>query len=196
MRAIMVIIIFSLFYWIPSSESIVFAQTRWQPFKLHPKVSFLDLQYQIQTREGQNVVYGILVERIQKQKVKVRIQSEAEMNEDEIGAQTLLGFWGLYGISYMVFFNPAFAMFYSQMDLEVGEKMSFFGAGYAKVTGEKVVGGRKGKVVEFYQRNGGKERLATRTVIDPLVFIPIENIIFDNQGKIETQISLVKATVK
>lgn len=159
-------------------------------------MSFLDLQYQIKPRKGQNVLYGIQVQRMQNQKVKVKIQSEAEMNEDKIGAQTLLGFWGLYGISYLAFFNPAFAMFYSQMDLQVGEKMSFFGAGYAKVTGGKVVGGRKGKVVEFYQRDGDKESLATRTVIDPLIFIPIENIIYDDKGNIETQISLIKATVR
>lgn len=172
------------------------AQNRWQPFKLHPDVSFLDLQYSIQNQQGDTLVYGIQVERLQHQQVKLKILSEARLAEDQLGAQTLLGFWGVFGVSHLIFFNPAFAMFYSQMDLNVGEKMSFFGAGYAKVTGEKVVGGRKGKVVEFYQREDGKDRLVSKTVIDPKIFIPIENIMFDNSGRIEMRFSLLKATVK
>ena len=190
-------ILFAGFFWCTVLLSATaLGQNRWEPFKLHPAVKFVDLQYRIQNQQGDTVVYGIQVKRLKDQQVRIKISSEAELNEDQIGAQTLMGFWGVFGLSQFIFFNPAFAMFYSQMDLEVGEKMSFFGAGFAKVTGEKTVGGRKGRVVEFYQRENGKDRLISKTVIDPKIFIPIENITYDQNGRAETRISLISATVK
>ncbi len=175
---------------------LVLGQTRWQPFKLHPDVKYLKLEYQVTVGNKEPMDYTIEIKRLPYGKLDVSITHKAKIQEDQLGAQTLVGIFSVYGISAISFFNPAYAIFLSQMDLKVGEKMSFFGAGYGKVTGEKTVGGRKGFVVEFYQRNGDKDQLASRSVIDPKIFIPIENEMFDANGDVQSHIVLIKSEVK
>jgi len=172
------------------------AQTRWKPFALHPDVKALDLLYEIQAQDGKTMNYRIQVKRVKEGMIDVAINTTARLPEKQLGAQTLLGLWSVYGISAMAFFNPAYTILFSQMDLTVGEKMSFFGAGMAKVTGEKTVGGLKGKVVEFYQQEGEQQRLVSRSVIHPKVFIPLENIIYDGNGNVQSRITLIKGEIK
>ncbi len=174
----------------------LFAQTRWEPFKLHPDVQYLKLQYEVKVNVDAPLNFAIEVKRLKGGMVDLAITHQARIPEDQLGAQTIVGGFSMYGVSAMVFFNPAYAIFFSQLDLKVGEKMSFFGAGYAKVTGEKTVAGRKGYVVEFYQREGETDRLVSRTVIDPKIFIPIENEMFNANGQRESHVVLVKGEVK
>ncbi len=172
------------------------AQERWQPFKLHPDVQSLKLIYDVKTRNNAPVQYGIDVRREGEGMVRLKVETEADLPEDQLGVQSLFGLWNIYGISAMVFLNPGFVVFFSQLDLKVGEKMSFFGAGYAKVTGKKKVARLEGYVVEFYQQEGGSDVLKSRFVIHPKVFLPLESTAYGTNGKVESTAVLKQAEIK
>jgi len=79
------------------------AQERWQPFKLHPDVQSLKLVYDVKTRNNAPVQYGIDVRREGEGMVRLKVETEADLPEDQLGVQSLFGLWNIYGISAMVF---------------------------------------------------------------------------------------------
>ncbi len=83
------------------------------------------------------------------------------MTKDELGPETAFGLMGSYGISLnMLVINPAYGFFFSQMNLKVGEKMNFFGAGIIKVTGKEKIAGREGFVCQLFQADEEEKMIA------------------------------------
>jgi len=99
------------------------------------------------------------------------------LTSDELGEETAFGLWGVYGISLnMLMINPGYAFFFSQMDLNVGEKMNFFGAGIIKVIGKEA---------------DDENNMLAEWVIDPDLALPLKSKIFED-GKLQGQIELTK----
>jgi hypothetical protein len=115
--------------------------------------------------------------------------------ESELGQQTAFGYWGAYGMSLsFVFLNPMYMMMFQQMEFEVGEKMSFFGAGKAEITGKENIAGRNGYVCKYYQKDDEKgDVLMGEWVIDPDLGFPLRSIMYDD-GEIQSEILLLNYT--
>lgn len=110
--------------------------------------------------------------------------------ESELGEQTAFGFWSSYGMSLsFLFLNPMYTMLFQQMEFEVGEKMSFFGAGKAEITGKESIAGRNGYVCKYFQKDEEKgDILVGEWVIDPELAFPLRSVMYDGdveQSKIE-----------
>jgi hypothetical protein len=117
--------------------------------------------------------------------------TKGTLTKDELGPETAFGLMGSYGISLnMLVINPAYGFFFSQMDLKVGEKMNFFGAGIIKVIGKEKIAGREGFVCQLFQADE-EEKMIAEWVIDPDLALPLRSKIFDN-NELQGQIELVK----
>lgn len=113
-----------------------------------------------------------------------------KLPKDELGEQAAFGLWGAYGISLpMIFLNPMYGVFFSQLDLKVGEKMSFFGAGIVKVIEKEKVAGREGLVCQLFS----EDKLTAEWTIDPTLALPLRSKLFEDE-KVESQIELIKYT--
>jgi hypothetical protein len=115
--------------------------------------------------------------------------------ESELGEQTAFGFWSSYGMSLsFVFLNPMYTMLFQQMEFEVGEKMSFFGAGKAEITGKETIAGRNGYVCKYFQKDEEKgDVLVGEWVIDPELGFPLKSIMYD-EDEIQSKIELTNYT--
>ena len=119
--------------------------------------------------------------------------TKGTLTKDELGAETAFGLWGVYGISLnMLVINPAYAFFFSQMDLKVGEKMNFFGAGIIKVIGKEKIAGREGFVCQLFQADE-EDKMIAEWIIDPDLALPLRSKIFED-NELQGQIELVKYT--
>jgi hypothetical protein len=118
-----------------------------------------------------------------------------QVPKDDLGASTAFGFFAMPGFSLsMAFLNPMYAMFFTQMELEVGEKMSFYGAGYTEVTGMETVGGREGYVCKMYSKeDDGTKNLMAIWTIDPELAYPIKSIAYDND-EVMSEVTLIGYT--
>lgn len=98
------------------------------------------------------------------------------ISADELGMQAAYGLMGLFGISLSaILINPMSLMYFQQLELTVGEKMSLFGAGIVKVVGKETVGGVDGYICEFYQTEGNEEKLISTTTVNPDLPLPIRS---------------------
>ena len=117
--------------------------------------------------------------------------TKGTLTKDELGAETAFGLWGVYGISLnMLVINPAYAFFFSQMDLKVGEKMNFFGAGIIEVIGKEKVAGREGFVCQLFQADE-EDKMIAEWIIDPELALPLRSKVFED-NELQGQIELVK----
>jgi hypothetical protein len=124
---------------------------------------------------------------------EVTYTTSAVIPENELGEQTAFGFWSAYGMSLsFVFLNPMYTMMFTQMEFEVGEKMSFFGAGKAEITGKERVGNREGYVCKYIQNDGDEgEQLVGEWVIDPELAFPLKSVTYDGE-EVQSHIELVE----
>lgn len=98
------------------------------------------------------------------------------ISEDQLGMQAAYGLMGLYGISLSaIIINPMSLMYFPQLELAVGEKMSLFGAGLVKIVGKETVGGVDGYICEFWQTQGDEEKLISTTTVNPDLPLPIRS---------------------
>jgi len=122
---------------------------------------------------------------------EVSYTTKGTLTKDELGPETAFGLWGSYGISLnMLVINPAYAFFFSQMDLKVGEKMNFFGAGIIKVIGKEKIAGREGFVCQLFQADE-EEKMIAEWIIEPDLALPLRSKIFED-NELQGQIELVK----
>ncbi|PKP56462.1 hypothetical protein CVT91_13085 [Candidatus Atribacteria bacterium HGW-Atribacteria-1] len=122
---------------------------------------------------------------------EVTYTTKGTLTKDELGPETAFGLWGSYGISLnMLVINPAYAFFFSQMDLKVGEKMNFFGAGIIKVIGKEKIAGREGFVCQLFQADE-EDKMLAEWVIDPELALPLRSKIFED-NELQGQIELVR----
>ncbi|MFH1001943.1 MAG: hypothetical protein V1759_01675 [bacterium] len=122
---------------------------------------------------------------------EVTYTTKGTLTKDELGPETAFGLWGSYGMSLnMLVINPAYAFFFSQMDLKVGEKMNFFGAGIIKIISQEKIAGREGFVCQLFQADE-EDKMLAEWVIDPELALPLRSKIFED-NELQGQIELVK----
>jgi len=174
----------------------LFAQG-WQPYQFSGDEKY---EFRITYDEGSDMktgLYGIEIKATNEtdqngEKLhEVIYTTRGKIPESELGEQTAFGMWGAYGMSLsFVFLNPMYAMLFQQMEFEVGEKMSFFGAGTAKVTGKETVGNREGYICKYYQKEDSGEVLIGEWTIDPDLAFPIKSIMYDDE-EVVSKIELI-----
>ena len=167
---------------------------KWEPYQFKGNEYF---EYKILLEDEQEATYILdIKESSEKSKsgeevFEVSYTTKGTLTKDELGAETAFGLWGVYGISLnMLVINPAYAFFFSQMDLKVGEKMNFFGAGIIKVIGKEKIAGREGFVCQLFQADE-EDKMIAEWVIDPDLALPLRSKIFDD-NELQGQIELVK----
>jgi hypothetical protein len=168
----------------------------WQPYQFKGDERF---EYRIIWEEDEERTEAIYVMDIRgtgeedeegEEIFEVSYTTKGRLSEHELGEQAAFGLWGVYGISLpMLFLNPMYGVFFGQMDLKVGEKMSLFGMGFIEVTGEAEVGGREGFVCQLFQ----EDELTTEWTIDPDLAMPIRSKLYEGES-IQYQIELIQYT--
>ena len=130
-----------------------------------------------------------------KQVFEVSYIIKGTFTKDELGPEKAFGLWGVFGISLnMLVVNPYYVFFFSQMDLKVGEKINFSGAGIIKVTGKEKIAGREGFICRLFQADEEDEMIA-EWVIDPDLALPLKSKMFkfkDDELEGQGQIELIK----
>ncbi|MBS3788989.1 hypothetical protein KGY79_12445, partial [Candidatus Bipolaricaulota bacterium] len=98
--------------------------------------------------------------------------------EEETG-DLLYGAWSGYEvpIGYLLV-NPVYSMMFGELDLKVGEKMSFYGQGKMEVVGTETVAGRKG----FLCKLTGDEGLMGEWVINSNLALPLRSKMYESSG--------------
>ncbi len=170
---------------------------KWEPYQFKGNEYF---EYKILLEEDEEKGEAIYILDIKESSEKstsgeevfeVSYTTKGTLTKDELGAETAFGLWGVYGISLnMLVINPAYAFFFSQMDLKVGEKMNFFGAGIIKVIGKEKIAGREGFVCRLFQADE-EDKMIAEWIIDPDLALPLRSKIFED-NELQGQIELVK----
>jgi hypothetical protein len=172
---------------------------KWQPYQFKGDERF---EYKIIWNEDEEPVEIIYILDIKKGPEKsqegeevyeVAYTTKGTLTKDKLGQETAFGLGGAYGISLnMLVINPAYGFFFSQMDLKVGEKMSFFGAGIVKVTAMEEIAGRSGFVCQLFSPEE-EDKMLAEWVIDPELALPLRSKTFGDDG-IEGEIELLNYT--
>ena len=168
---------------------------KWEPYQFKGNEYF---EYKILLEEDeQEATYILDIKESSKKSTsgeevfEVSYTTKGTLTKDELGPETAFGLWGSYGISLnMLVINPAYAFFFSQMDLKVGEKMNFFGAGIIKVIGKEKIAGREGFVCQLFQADE-EDKMIAEWIIDPDLALPLRSKIFED-NELQGQIELVK----
>jgi len=170
---------------------------KWEPYQFKGNERF---EYKILLEEDGEEEESIYILDIKESSEKSKSGEEVfevsyitkgTLTKDELGPETAFGLMGSYGISLnMLVINPAYGFFFSQMDLKVGEKMNFFGAGIIKVIGKEKIAGREGFVCQLFQADE-EDMMIAEWVIDPELALPLKSRIFEDD-ELQGQIELVK----
>lgn len=114
---------------------------------------------------------------------EVSYTTKGKIPKDQLGMQAAFGLVGLYGISLnAIVLNPMTTLYFQQLNLSEGEKMSFYGAGLVKVTGKETVGGQQGYICEFYQTQGSEEKLISKMTVNPNLPLPIRSKVENSEA--------------
>jgi len=193
-KKFIIVLLISLFLF--GIGQVVWAE-KWQPYQFKGNEYF---EYKIILEEdeekGEATYILDIKESSEKSKsgeevFEVSYTTKGTLTKDELGPETAFGLWGSYGISLnMLVINPAYAFFFSQMDLKVGEKMNFFGAGIIKVIGKEKIAGREGFVCQLFQVDE-EDKMIAEWIIDPDLALPLRSKIFED-NELQGQIELVK----
>jgi len=166
---------------------------KWEPYQFRGNERF---EYKVLWEEDEEkgeVIYILDIKESEKDEevFEVTYTTKGTLAKDELGPETAFGLWGVYGISLnMLVINPAYGFFFSQMDLKVGEKMSFFGAGIIKVIGKEKIAGREGFVCQLFQADE-EDKMIAEWIIDPDLALPLRSKIFED-NELQGQFELIK----
>jgi len=170
---------------------------KWQPYQFKGNEYF---EFKILLEEDEETKEAIYILDIRESDKKspdgedvfeVTYTTKGTLTKDELGPETAFGLMGSYGISLnMMVINPAYGFFFSQMDLKVGEKMNFFGAGIIKVIRKEKIAGREGFVCQLFQADE-EDKMIAEWVIDPELALPLKSKIFED-NELQGQIELIK----
>lgn len=172
----------------------VFA-VKWQAFNFKGNERF---EYEVRWRSNafeKKAFYILEVRKAGKKEgediFEVTYITKGKLKKSELGPETAFGFWSVYGISLNVLmFNPQYAFFFSQVDLKVGEKMSFYGAGVVEIPGREEIAGIDGFICRFFQVVEGQKKPVAEWVINPQLPLPLKSTVVEN-GKITGEVKLL-----
>jgi hypothetical protein len=168
----------------------------WEPYQFEPTDQ--EYEYEITNFEGTTPEgepdpeishYLLIIKLLESGQLEVSVQTTWMAEQNELGSEILGGWWaaGAFGLT-MAFINPMYAAFFGGLDLYVGNKMSFFGAGVVQVTGTETVAGREGFVCEMLNEDGGI--VQGRYVVDPAVPLPLKTENFKEDGTLQFKTEL------
>ena len=123
---------------------------------------------------------------------RVTTSSQTLVKEDDLASAGLFGpspFLSM--VPALMFGNPMFGTLLSQMDLVVGEKMSFFGAGYAKVVKRETVAGVEGFLCELYGKQDEKDVKVAELVVHPDLSLPLRSRTYQD-GELRFEMELLE----
>ncbi len=164
---------------------------KWQPYQFKGNERF---EYEViswEDEEEKEALYILDIKELEEDIFEVTYITKGTLKKEELGMETAYGLWGFYGVSLNALFLGSF--YFQEIDLEVGEKMSYGGVGLIKVTGKEKIAGREGFVCQFFQTMDDEEELVAEWTIDPELALPLRNRVFSEE-KIESQIELIKYT--
>ncbi|MCF7891282.1 hypothetical protein K9M78_08695 [Candidatus Bipolaricaulota bacterium] len=161
----------------------------WEPFEFRGNESY-SFKVTWKGNEGEeSSIYEFQILEDKEGGYTVRYISEVKLSSsDELTGDLVYGSWSGYGvpIGYLLV-NPVYSMMFSELDLKVGEKLSFYGQGKMEVVGTEKVAGRKG----FYCKLTGEEGLMGEWVIDPELALPLRSKMYEVSG-FDGAVELVK----
>ena len=166
---------------------------KWEPFQFRGNERF---EYKILLEEDEQegeIIYILDIKESKKDEdvFEVTYTTKGTLRKDKLGPEAAFGLWGVYGISLnMLVINPAYGFFFSQMDLKVGEKMNFMGAGIIKIIGKEKIAGREGFVCQLFQADE-EDKMVAEWVIDPELALPLRSKVFEDD-ELQGQIELIK----
>ncbi len=124
--------------------------------------------------------------------VKLSYTTQHWVEKDKLQGPNALASFGLAGGMAPSFFfmNPMITGFSEQMDFEVGEKMSLFGAGKVEITAKETVAGVEGFVCKMFGPKAQNEPLQFEWVVNPEVALPLRVLTYQN-GELSSEMHLV-----
>jgi hypothetical protein len=167
----------------------------WEPYQFDPIDQIYD--YEIINFEGEQEQisnYKLIIDLQDNGQLEISVQTTWMADEEELGSEILGGWWaaGAFGLT-MAFINPMYAAFFGGLDLYVGNKMSFFGAGVVEVTGTETVAGQSGFVCQFSAEDGGP--VLGRYVINPDLPLPLKTELFEEDGTLQFRTQLLNLEI-
>ena len=152
---------------------------KWEPFNFQGDEAY---RYQVNWTDDseQSAIYELRIEENNSGDFVVKYSTEIIVSASELSSQTVFGFWGGYGPSLnFLFLNPMYEMLFSQLELEVGEKMSFYGQGTMEVLGMESIAGINGYVCRY---SGSEEEIRAEWVIDPDLPLPLRSRMYEGSN--------------
>lgn len=156
----------------------------WKPFEFRGNEHY---RYRVKwgDEELESAIYNLSIEANEAGNYQVKYSTEVEIEPSQLGSNVVFGYWGSYGPSLQfIFLNPMYSMLFEQLELKVGEKMSYYGQGTMKVTGKEKVAGRVGYVCRLLDAD---EEFVGEWVIDPTLALPLRSInqeVSEGEGEI------------
>ena len=187
-RKFMVVVLAGLF--LVGTWQTVLAK-KWQPYQFKGNERF---EYEVITcedEEEKQVLYILDIKELEEDIFEITYITKGTFKKEELGMEAAYGFWGFSGVPLNALFLGSF--YFQEMDLEVGEKMSYGGVVLIKVTGKEKIAGREGFVCQLFQTMDDEEELVAEWTIDPELALPLRNRVF-SEGKVESQTELIKYT--
>lgn len=145
----------------------------WQPFQFEGNETY---RYRVKWGEEkrESAVYRLSIEENEEGNYQVEYSTEVEVEPSELNSEVAFGYWESYGPSlHFMFLNPMYEMLFEELELKVGEKMSYYGRGTMEVTGREEVAGREGYVCRLFD---SEEEFLAEWVVDPELALPLRSI--------------------
>mgnify|MGYP006282228043 CR=1 FL=1 len=161
----------------------------WEPFEFRGNESY-SFRVTWEGYEGEeSSIYELQILEESDGGYTVRFISETRLDSsDELSSDLVYGSWSGHAVpvGYMLV-NPMYGMMFSELEMKVGEKMSFYGQGKMEVVGTEKVAGREGYLCKLT----GDEGLMGEWVIDPDLALPLRSKMYEASG-LDGAVELVK----
>ena len=132
--------------------------------------------------ETQEVVYALDVQQSEQPgKLQVTTTTQSLVDEDDLTGGVVFGASPLLSVAPMLMLgNPMFSGLISQMELVVGTKKDFFGAGYAEVVAKQTVAGVEGFRCELHMKDGETMVKQAEITVHPDLALPLRSVVYDD----------------
>ncbi len=123
--------------------------------------------------------------------LRVSTTTETLTTQDDLTSSGYLGFSPAQAWAPLVASSAMYIAWMGQLDLEVGEKMSFFGVGKAKVLAKETVAGVEGYACEISMKDGDEEKKVADLVVSPDLPLALRSRTYSD-GKVQFEMELLE----